>query len=88
MFQVNQRVQVTAPNILRMIEQHKASSVGTVVAIVPGSRWPVKVLLDGGHSFAIPFCFDGEPIEFNFSFLNDGRHNHGDLEPGLKVVNV
>ncbi len=88
MFQVNQRVQITAPNVLRMIEQRKASPTGTIVAIVPDSRWPIKVLLDDGQSFAIPFSFNGEVCNFNFSFMDDGRHNHGDLQPGLVVVNV
>lgn len=88
MFQLNQRVQITAPTVLRMIEQRKASSIGTIVAIVPESRWPVKVLLDGGESFSVPFCFDGKVCDFNFSFTEDGRHDHRSLSPDLKVVNV
>lgn len=88
MFQLNQRVKITAPPLQQFIEDNKALSTGTVVAIVPNSPWPVKVMLDNGKSIAIPFSHNGERCDFNFSFTDDGRHNHGDLQPGLVVVNV
>lgn len=88
MFQVNQRVQIITPHLLRILEQRNISPAGTVVAIVPDSRWPVKVLLDGGEATAIRFSHNGNVIHSSLSFTVDGRYCHGDLQPGLVVVNV
>lgn len=83
MFQVGQRVRITAPHILRFIEQYKASPVGTVIAIITESRWPVKVMLDEGKAFSVPHS-----PEFNFSFTEDGRYDYRSLSADLEVVNV
>lgn len=83
MFQVGQRVRITAQSVLNFIAQYDASPVGTVVAIVPESRWPVKVMLDEGQAFAVPH----DP-QFNFSFTEDGRYDYRSLNADLEVVNV
>lgn len=88
MFQINQHVEITSPRLLEVLARRKSQPFGTVVAIDPQAEYPVKVRIDDGIGFQIPFTFNGEQCDYTFSFTLDGHHDHRSLSPDLKVVNV
>lgn len=86
-YRVGQHVEITDPQLIASLIRRNTKPFGQIVAIDSQAEYPVKVRIDDDPGFQIPFMVGGERCDYTFSFTTNGHHNHGDLQPGLVVVN-